>query len=310
MALPLPDTTRFTEDAGRAIFVTRDISDDLISELGPRIIMLRQSAEPLCVYIDSAGGSVFYAKRLLSLLTSPRQDGHTSWIITICIGFAASAAADLLALGDYAIAYPFSVIHHHGTRQSEQAVTVENISNIESSLRETNEDFAIRLATKVFHRLIVRILQIRQEQSPTFLFHETIADPQSFIATLREKLSERHRKLIDDAEKKQRDVAEILRIAGIKPDNGSAQPPESQLLKAIIDYECTKSGAANKEVLSATELGTIRDNFYQIRGLYHERYWINLVEIVRGRGVNFLLPDERQAYQQLPVENDDDRRTF
>jgi hypothetical protein len=311
MALAPIDKTRFSENAGRAVFITREISDELIGDLTPQIVALRQAGtEPICVYIDSAGGSVFYAQRLLSLLTSPRQDDHIPWIISICVGFAASAAADLLALGDYAITYPFSVIHHHGTRQNEQAITVENIGMIESSLRETNEDFAIRLATKIFHRLIVRILQIRREASPNFLFHETIADPQSIIATLRDKLSESHRELIDDAAKRQSDVGQILKIAGIKPGNGAAQPPESQLLKAIIDYECSKSGSTSKDFLSAAELSAIRDNFYQIRGLYHERFWINLLDIVQRRGVYFLQPDEEKNYEKIPNEKADERLHF
>jgi ATP-dependent protease ClpP protease subunit len=300
----MADRLRFCENASRGVFVTREITDDLVGELAPKIVSLRQSGEePICVYIDSAGGSVFYAERLLDLLTSPRQDGHVPWIVSVCIGFAASAAADLLALGQYAIAYPFAVIHHHGTRQTEQAVTVENIGKIESSLRETNENFAIRLAAKLFHRLIVRILQIRRQESPEFLFHETIADPESFIGTLRGKLSERHRELVDDAIRRQNDVLEILKITGIKPEDTNP-PSEAQLLKAVIDFEMNKAGAAKKDSFSASELSAISDNFYQLRGLYHERYWINLLEIVRGRGQFFLQPDEEKEYQKIQGEED------
>ena len=310
MALGPTDPIRFAENASRAVFVTRDISDELVGDLAPQIVALRQSAtDPICLYIDSAGGSVFYAQRLLSLLTSARQDGHIPWVISVCIGFAASAAADLFALGDYAIAYPFSVIHHHGTRQNEQAITVENIGKIESSLRETNEDFAIRLATKIFHRLILRILQIRRESTPNFLFHETIADPQIFISAIRGKLSEKHRALTDAAASRQKDVAEILKIAGIKPDT-TTQLPESQILKAIIDYESSKSGTTNKEFLSAAELSAIRDNFYQIRGLNHERYWINLLEIVQRRGVFFLQPDEKEKFDKIAQDQHDERSNY
>ncbi|SRR6266540_1314804 len=301
---------RFCENPSRAVFVTREITDDLVGELAPRIVGLRQSGEdPICLYIDSAGGSVFYAQRLLDLLTSPRQDGHIPSIISVCIGFAASAAADLLALGHYAIAYPFAVIHHHGTRQTEQAVTVENIGKIESSLRETNEDFAIRLAAKLFHRLIVRILQIRREESPKFLFHETISDPGSFIATLREKLSEQHRELIDDAINRQNDISEILKIAGVNKDN-TKPPSEAQMLKAVIDFEMNKAGASNKDIFSASELSAIRDNFYQLRGLFHERYWINLMEIVQGRGHFFLQPDEEKEFQKIPQDKEDEKMEF
>jgi hypothetical protein len=151
--------------------------------------------------------------------------------------------------------------------------------------------------------LIVRILQIRRQESPEFLFHETIADPESFIGTLRGKLSERHRELVDDAIRRQNDVLEILKITGIKPEDTNP-PSEAQLLKAVIDFEVNKAGAAKKDSFSASELSAISDNFYQLRGLYHERYWINLLEIVRGRGQFFLQPDEEKEYQKIQGEED------
>ncbi|HSH40078.1 MAG TPA: ATP-dependent Clp protease proteolytic subunit, partial [Chthoniobacterales bacterium] len=308
--MPPTDLRRFAENRDRALFLTADVTDETVTGMAAEIVRLKQASnEPICLYIDSAGGSVFYAQRLLSFLTSPRQDGHAPWIITICIGFAGSAAADLLALGDYAMAYPFSLIHHHGTRQSEKELTVESIGRIESRLRETNEDFAIRLATKIFHRLIVRILQIRGEQSPDFLFHETIADPQTFITSLRDKLSERHRQIITDAANRQKDVAQVLKIAGIKPEE-TQQPPESQLLKAVIDYESNKAGGQEKAFLSASDLSAIRDNFYQIRGLYHERYWINLIDIVHRKGEHFLLPDESDQFKKIPHDKPIERSEF
>jgi len=42
--------------------------------------------------------------------------GKKPRIITVAIGDAKSAAANLLALGDYAVAYPRSSIHFHGLR--------------------------------------------------------------------------------------------------------------------------------------------------------------------------------------------------
>jgi hypothetical protein len=155
----------------------------------------------------------------------------------------------------------------------------------------------------------VRILQIRRQESSKFLFHETIADPKSFIGTLRGKLSEQRRELIDDAIKRQQDTFEILKITGVKP--GDTKPPsEAQMLKAVIDFEMNKAGAPNKDVFSASELSSIRDNFYQLRGLYHDRYWINLLEIVRGRGRLFLQPEEEKEYEQIPQDNDDDKMKF
>src|SRR4051812_12350164 len=117
----MPVDPRFRENPERGVFATQDINNDLFNTLAPQIMRLRQSSrEPICLYIDSVGGSVFYAQRLLDLITAPTQDGDVPRLISVAIGFAASSAADLLALGDYAIAYPSAVIYYHGTRESRE----------------------------------------------------------------------------------------------------------------------------------------------------------------------------------------------
>lgn len=82
------------------------------------------------------------------------------------------------------------------------------------------------------------------------------------------------------------------------------------MLKAIIDYECKKTGLTTKQFLSAADLSAIRDNFYQIRGLYHDRYWINLLEIVQLKGEFFLQPDETKHFEEIPKDHEEERADF
>jgi hypothetical protein len=73
----------------------------------------------------------------------------------VATNVAASAAADLLALGDYAIAYKNSAVVYHGTRQTSQdALTTEKAVALAASLKQTNEQFALRLARRAFQRCV------------------------------------------------------------------------------------------------------------------------------------------------------------
>lgn len=254
-----------------------------------------EGSGPICLYIDSVGGSVFYAQRILDLITTPDQKGHVPRLISVAIGFAASAAADLLALGDYAIAYPYSVVHYHGTRQSSDEITVDNIRALEASLRETNENFAVRLATRMFHRLITRMLQIRREESPNFLFHETISDPVSIFQKLKDKVSKEHKELIENALSKSRKLAELIGYIE-KKDTGGDQRNDSDLLKTIIDFEM--AGKAHQAIPMAT-LDSIREDFFQLKNYFHERYWMNLMDIVEQRGEYFLNPTDRNEFDSI-----------
>jgi ATP-dependent protease ClpP protease subunit len=116
--MPLPHSA-FRENPKRAIFVAGEINQAMIERLTPAILNLRdEGAEPITLYIDSFGGSTFHARLLINLVTSPNQDGRQCRMITVVTGTAASAAADILAAGDYAIAYPHAIIHYHGVRTS------------------------------------------------------------------------------------------------------------------------------------------------------------------------------------------------
>ena len=145
----------YRENPKRGVFVHTNIDNLLVNQIAPQIIGLRaDGASPITVYIDSLGGSTFHAQKIIDLLETPTQDGSKCKTITVAYGFAASAAADLLALGDYAIAYPTSIIHYHGTRQRHSEITVDNIDTIATTLQHQNEQFAMRLASRMLRRLV------------------------------------------------------------------------------------------------------------------------------------------------------------
>jgi ATP-dependent protease ClpP protease subunit len=146
----------YKENPDRCFYVSGLINDEMVTALLPSINSMRvQSNDPITVYIDSNGGDIFAADVLRSLATAPDPNGNTRELVTVSIGTAASAAADLLAHGDHAIAYEHTLIVYHGTRQNPRSpLTSEDAISLASRLRQTNENFAMRLARRSFRRLL------------------------------------------------------------------------------------------------------------------------------------------------------------
>jgi hypothetical protein len=151
-------------DYEKAIFIQGELDNNLVSILTPKILALRKNPRcPITVFIDSPGGSVESAEIILGLLKTPDQMGRTCWINTVVTGQACSAAADLLASGDYIISYPNANICFHGVRARAEEITVERAGYLREELISLNKSTAIRLAATVFDRMLLNYLQVRPQ---------------------------------------------------------------------------------------------------------------------------------------------------
>jgi hypothetical protein len=163
--LIVPDHN-FRINAQRAIYVTGLIDDALVSRLTPQILRLQSvNRNPISVYIDSPGGSVSSMETILRLLNLTDQDSSGSCnIITAVTTRAASAAADLLSSGDYALAFPHSSILYHGLRTFEKnPLTFEATAVLANALRASNDYYAMTLARKIEDRFSFRYVTVRSE---------------------------------------------------------------------------------------------------------------------------------------------------
>lgn len=163
MIIPDPN---FRLNAQRAIYVTGVIDDTLVSRLTPQILRLQSiSRAPISVYIDSPGGSVGGMETILRLLNLTDQDSSGPCnIVTAVTVRAASAAADLLSSGDYALAFPHSSILYHGLRTFERnPLTFEATSMLANALRVRNDYYAMALARKIEDRFSFRYVTVRSE---------------------------------------------------------------------------------------------------------------------------------------------------
>ena len=151
----------------RCIYLSGELNQEKLDKLTPEILRLCSTSHyPITLYIDSPGGSTYSANILYRLLKARNQDGESSKLITVCTGVAASAAADMLSSGDYALAYPHTRVLYHGTRQVyDRAITTETAADMAEYLKQTNEGFALTLANRSIDRFIFRFLTLRDEFS-------------------------------------------------------------------------------------------------------------------------------------------------
>lgn len=88
------------------------INDQTASNFVKRVLDInsQDSSKPIVVYIDSDGGSVYALNSMLTAMASVQNS-----FITVAMGRAMSAGADLLAAGDLRFISPLSTIMIHET---------------------------------------------------------------------------------------------------------------------------------------------------------------------------------------------------
>jgi len=151
----------------RAIHINTTINDALLREMTPVILQMKQeSSEPITVGIDSPGGSIDAVGSLIGLLQAPDQDGRRAPIYTVSTNRAYSAAATLLAFGEYSVAFPHSQILYHDMRYSGiDDVTPSKALRTARELERRNADLALKLAHQIRQRLIWVYLDLQSDFS-------------------------------------------------------------------------------------------------------------------------------------------------
>jgi ATP-dependent protease ClpP protease subunit len=160
----MSDATQYSIDWNRCIHIDEEITDDLVRRVTPQVLSLRQAgSDPITVAINSPGGNVAAADTILALITGPDQDGDTCRAITVVTNEAYSAAAVMLARGDYAVALPHARILFHDIRYSGMSdVTPAKARTAAKQLQSRNEEFSLSIADRVFQRLMWNFLDLQK----------------------------------------------------------------------------------------------------------------------------------------------------
>ncbi|RSL18710.1 ClpP protease-like protein [Edaphobacter aggregans] len=296
----------YRENPNRAIFITGEINQAMVDRLTPQIIQLqRADNEPITVYIDSPGGSTYHAGLLLQLLKNRDQDGLSVRIITVVTGLAASAAADILAAGDYAIAYRHAIIHFHGVRTSRgDAITHESASSLAEALRQTNESYALELAQEVLGRFMFIYMQlssefesVREEKhaaSDVECLAESITAKLGGISSLLTLAVDKHKQLCDLLEHYSQELeaqVETFSRPALK---------EAFLLKFLIHWELGRNQEQDWRFRS-DGLNAIREDFVLLADYEDGTHMSNLDQLTKRWGVFLLDGAQRLVYDGLPT---------
>jgi len=288
----------------RAVYVTGVLDDEMLARLTPRILTLQhESRDPICVYINSPGGLPRSAESLLNLLRLSDQDiAEPCRIITAVTVEASSAAADLLASGDYAVAFPQSKILHHGVRPS----TLESTGLLNERLRISNSIYAMQLARKSEDRFTFRFYSVRDEFAS---IREKKGDPNlsdydCFVQVIQEKLSFDAKKIFDKAVKRaERYKALINSVATGGSMSGAETPLQVQavIIKAIVEFEVSGANSAETQDFRVGGMRRLVDDFYLLNEYLTGNTNQRLEEWCKTIGRLFL-----NAEQQAEIDGIDD----
>lgn len=254
----------------RAVYVTGPLNDEAVARLTPRILALQsESREPICVYINSPGGYPRCAEALLNLLKLSNQDiAEPCRIITAVTVQAASAAADLLASGDYSIAFPQSTILHHGVRQSTgDPSTLESTGRLNEQLRISNTHYAMELARKSEDRFRFRFYSVRDEFASVRAKKNSphLSDYDCFVAVIEEKLSVDAKKIFHKAVKRAERYKDLINsVAGGsgREDAKTLMSVQAVIIKAIVDFEVSGTSSNETQDFRFGGMRRLVDDFY------------------------------------------------
>jgi ATP-dependent protease ClpP protease subunit len=265
-ALDDPD---FTPNADRAIWVQGRLDDSLLTRLIPQIVtFVQQNRSPITVFIDSRGGNPYVALTILTLLKWPDpRDNSRCRVITVAQGRAASAAAQLLAGGDFAIAYPASKLHYHGSGGlTSERLTADIAQRAAMATALQDEQLAASLARLCLRRLMFIASSLR----PTFHDYRAkvgkpeLTDLQCFQEVLPSKVSPMARRVLRVA-RGMRTRSEglinrfLVEIRGGRPSTRVGM--ERLMLNASIAFEIQRQ----KSLLSAAGLSRINQHCFFLR---------------------------------------------
>lgn len=292
----------FRPDPERGIFLTQDIDQSVLDKLTPSLLRLQAKHRgPITLYIDSHGGETYAAASLERILKSVDQDGSAPCrVITVATGTAASAAADLLMSGDYALAYPHAIVLCHGVRQfgGSEVLTSERAVDLAKNLANSNERFAIQIADNCIFRFIFRVAMLLPEfanirkELNNQLLPVTVCFIEALKGRLRESLINVLKKALERST--DNDALDVYAAEAMSKEDIASMPSlqfETLLLKTILDYEGQQHANTAGWSFRRNGLDVVQDKFYLLLDKYDDHH-AQMVSILCDRwGQVFLSSD-------------------
>ncbi len=266
----------YSPDPGRCIHIQGVIDQALVYRLTPEIISLQSKSDaPITVYIDSPGGVVAHMESILQLLRFKQNTDDPQYFVTVVTSQAASAAADMLAAGNYAFAYRDSRILYHGVRTpNDHVLTVEETLQLAQRLKAGNENYAMELVRQAEFRAMFRFISLKGKFPELKEEHPDWNDLQCLVSLSQENLSASGFNVLSKAMQRHSRYNTLLThvAARCKPPSTykSRARAEAAQIRAILTFEC--QNMPNKEwTFYRDGMQRLSDDFF----LLHEylRMW-------------------------------------
>ncbi|HEY4357573.1 MAG TPA: hypothetical protein VGN16_17610 [Acidobacteriaceae bacterium] len=225
------------------------------------------------------------------------------------IGKAASAAADLLSAGDYAIAYPDSTIHYHGMRLLGPDLTAESSPRLNHALRTANDEYARSLARKIELRFFFRYIVNRSEFVSVrgISGQEGWTELDCFIHFVLTKLSPRARPVFERAKARwhryQALLDHVIRSESrLKIGVETSLQKESRHLKAIVDFEV--KGNRKNDAWSFRDEGMSRlaEDFFLLNEYLDASSDERLLSLYKSMGRYMISAEENEVISKITDE--------
>lgn len=307
----------FQEDYESSIIIDGPIDSSLTSKVAPRVLDLRgQKTRKITVYINSNGGHTMEADAIFRLLKFRGNDDYSPWVVTVAFGNAKSAAADMLAMGDYAIAYPNASIHFHGVRYADvPELTMEDASQYSEVLSDKNSAAALRLANAAFGRTVLLYLTQYQQFNEVRkkLGKPDLRDSECFFSIISEKLySDSAKRVVKTA---LGHFNENNSLSGIALTKANAKPHKSTLEYELRVFHSVVAHLTSKKEdklagLTNKKLTEITTAFKLLRDYHLGPHTALLKNLVSKYGTYFLTPDETKHYESLQAGPKDEMESW
>jgi ATP-dependent protease ClpP protease subunit len=292
----------FRPNPNRAIYVQGVFNQEMVDRLTPQILTLKsQSRDPITAYIDSPGGNVALMEALLGLLTASDQDFNESWsLITVVTTRAASAGAEMLSSGDYALAYPTSTVLYHGARipEFQEPLTAEWSSLLAQFLKESDDAYAMGLARKIVNRAMFRFVMAKQgfervrSENPS----KQMSDLECFLALTSEELSPKARRVLHNARARHARYEDLLEHINKKKSTAKTKAGrEAFRIKQIIEFELRKNRSRADWSFENGGLNTISDDFFLLNE-YLANYRSGFFKAICLKYGNYVLGEDDKKY--------------
>lgn len=301
----------FRPDPKRAVYVHGTIAPELVQSLTPRIVGLQAaSRDPLTVYIDSRGGDLGSSQAIWKLLTASTQDYQVPChIITVATTRAASAAADLLSSGDYAIVHPHCTLLYHGSRTfRDLPLTAELASIMSNLLRMTNDVYATRLVVQMETRLMFRFLFSKSKfENVRKKSREQMTDAECFLAVISENLSDGARKLFQTALERKGRYESLLAVAKKARKYKRAARTEAARIKAFVDFEYATNKKNKNWTFQAHGLNRLNEDFFLLTEHLSNSDDDRIAKLCSQWGIFAVTPEEKAEIDAAPEEERTER---